>query len=58
MVTDRNRSVLAKEYFDLPVTFERGQDRIATNQVIKEIIIPRARDVASGNNSEVPSASM
>lgn len=52
-VTDRNRSVLAKEYFDLPVRFERGQDRVQTNQVIKEIIIPRASATVSGNNFEV-----
>ena len=52
-VTDRNRSVLAKEYFDLPVTFERGQDRVTTNQVIKEILIPRASATVSGNNFEV-----
>jgi hypothetical protein len=52
-VTDRNRSVLAKEYFDLPVTFERGQDRVTTNQVIKDIMIPRSSATVSGNNFEV-----
>jgi hypothetical protein len=52
-VTDRNRSVLAKEFFDLPVRFEPGQDRVSTNQVIKEIMIPRASATVSGNNFEV-----
>ncbi|HWE46640.1 MAG TPA: Tat pathway signal sequence domain protein [Caulobacteraceae bacterium] len=52
-VTDRNRSVLAKQYFDLPVKFERGQDRLSTNQVIQEILIPRASATVSGNNFEV-----
>ena len=52
-VTDRNRSVLAKEYFDLPVKFEPGEDRVSTNQVIKEIVIPRASATVSGNNFEV-----
>ena len=52
-VTDRNRSVLGKEYFDLPVRFAPGQDRISENQVIKEIVIPRASAAVSGNNFEV-----
>ncbi|HEY3814006.1 MAG TPA: Tat pathway signal sequence domain protein [Caulobacteraceae bacterium] len=52
-VTDRNRSVLAKEFFDLPVKFEHGQDRVSVNQVIKEIVIPRASATVSGNNFEV-----
>lgn len=28
-VTDRNRAVLDKEWFDLPVTFPAGQDRVS-----------------------------
>jgi hypothetical protein len=52
-VTDRNRSVLAKQYFDLPVTFAKGEDRISRNEVFKEIVIPRASATVSGNNFEV-----
>jgi hypothetical protein len=52
-VTDRNRSVIDKEYFDLPVKFASGQDRISTNQVIQEVVIPRASATVSGNNFEV-----
>jgi hypothetical protein len=52
-VTDRNRTVLAKEFFDLPVRFAPGQDRITTNQVIAEVLIPRSSATVSGNNFEV-----
>src|ERR1700761_5712181 len=31
-VTHRNQSVLAKEYFDLPVTFPAGQDRVSVTE--------------------------
>jgi hypothetical protein len=52
-VTDRNRSVLAKEYFDLPVKFAPGTDRVTANQTIEEVEIPRASATVSGNNFEV-----
>lgn len=50
-VTERNKAVLAKTYFDLPVIFE-GADRtsVVENQTI---IIPRAELTTSGNNFEI-----
>lgn len=49
-VTERNRAILAKEYFDLPVTFNG-----TTAQVREErtIVIPRASTEVSGSNFEV-----
>jgi hypothetical protein len=52
-VTDRNREVLAKQTFDLPVNFPAGQDRLYKTEVIKEIVIPRAKATVSGANFEV-----
>jgi opacity protein-like surface antigen len=52
-VTERNKSVLAKEYFDLPVTFAQGQDRVYANETLKTITIPRADEKVSGGNFEV-----
>jgi hypothetical protein len=52
-VTDRNRAVLAKEYFDLPATFPPGQDRIEITQDVLGITIPRATPKVSGANFEV-----
>jgi hypothetical protein len=52
-VTDRNREVLAKETFDLPVTFPQGQDRVYATEDIAEIAIPRAAATTSGSNFEV-----
>ena len=52
-VTDRNRGVLDKEYFDLPVTFKSGQDRVMITQDITGITIPRADVKVSGSNFEV-----
>lgn len=50
-VTERNKAVLAKEYFDLPVNFE-GQP---TAQAIQEqtVIIPRTDATISGDNFEI-----
>ena len=50
-VTERNKAVLAKEYFDLPVNFE-GQP---TAQITQDqtIMIPRADATISGDNFEV-----
>lgn len=49
-VTERNSAILAKEYFDLPVTFDG-----ATAQVREErtVMIPRASTEVSGSNFEV-----
>jgi hypothetical protein len=52
-VTDRNKGVLDKEYFDLPVTFKPGQDRMSVTQDIMGITIPRADIKVSGANFEV-----
>ena len=52
-VTERNQSVIAKEYFDLPVTFPAGQDRVYTRETIEQITIPRADAKVSGGNFEV-----
>jgi len=50
-VTERNRAVLAKEYFDLPVDFD-GADRTSVTQE-RVIVIPRAGIETSGANFEV-----
>lgn len=52
-VTDRNREVLAKQTFDLPVTFPRGHDRVYKREEIPNIVIPRAAASTSGSNFEV-----
>jgi hypothetical protein len=52
-VTDRNREVLAKQTFDLPVQFPAGQDRLYRTEAIKQIVIPRATPTVSGANFEV-----
>jgi hypothetical protein len=52
-VTDRNREVIAKETFDVPVKFAEGQDRVYVTEQIKEITIPRATITTSGSNFEV-----
>ena len=51
-VTDRNRSVLAKEYFDLPVNFH-GRDRVMVTEELNGITIPRGGVQVSGSNFEV-----
>ncbi|HEY7852279.1 MAG TPA: Tat pathway signal sequence domain protein, partial [Caulobacteraceae bacterium] len=38
-VTDRNHAVLDKEFFDLPVSFPSGQDRVSTVETLKGITI-------------------
>jgi len=52
-VTKRNDAVIAKEYFDLPVTFGAGEDRVYRRQTIEGIVIPRASLTTSGANFEV-----
>lgn len=51
-ITDRNRSVLAKEYFTLPADF-KGGDRLMMTDRISNISIPRAGENVSGANFEV-----
>jgi hypothetical protein len=52
-VTDRNRAVIDKEYFDIPVDFAPGQDRVQKTEDITGISIPRADIKVSGANFEV-----
>ena len=52
-VTDRNQEVIAKEYFNLPVTFPAGADRALVTDKVYGISIPRARATVSGSNFEV-----
>lgn len=52
-VTERNQTVIAKEYFDLPVSFAAGQDRVFATETLNTITIPRADAKVSGGNFEV-----
>ena len=52
-VTQRNQSIIAKEYFDLPVKFAAGQDRAMVRESLGGIVIPRASIETSGSNFEV-----
>lgn len=52
-VTKRNEAVIAKQYFDLPISFSPGQDRVYATEKMAQITIPRAKDTTSGANFEV-----
>ena len=52
-VTDRNREVLAKRTFEMPVSFPSGRDRIYKREMINDVTIPRADANVSGANFEV-----
>ena len=52
-VTHRNREVLAKQEFEVPIDFKSGQDRIGWVEHIKDITIPRANNTVSGENFEI-----
>ncbi len=52
-VNHRNREVLAKEYFTVPVDFPSHQDRVGMLDKIDSITIPRANNTVSGENFEV-----
>ena len=52
-VTDRNREVIAKQNFDLPVTFPAGQDRVYLTDQVSNIVIPRGAATTSGANFEI-----
>ncbi|GGZ39379.1 Tat pathway signal sequence domain protein [Asticcacaulis endophyticus] len=52
-VTDKDQAVLAKEYFDLPVTFADGQSRVDVATKLENIVIPRAASTVAGSNFEV-----
>ncbi|MBU3971891.1 MAG: Tat pathway signal sequence domain protein [Alphaproteobacteria bacterium] len=50
-VTERNRAVLAKEYFDLPVDFDGATTATVTQD--QTIVIPRAEATISGDHFEI-----
>lgn len=50
-VTERNKAVLAKEYFDLPVSFDGAPTASVTQDQV--IVIPRAEATTSGDNFEI-----
>ena len=52
-VTERNRTVLAKEWFDIEAEFEDGQNRVDYRERLGGITIPRAGTDTSGANFEV-----
>ena len=52
-VTDRNRAVLDKQEFTLPVEFPGGSDRVTVTESIPSITIPRKDSKVSGANFEV-----
>jgi hypothetical protein len=52
-VTDRNREVIARQTFDLPVNFPAGKDRVYMSDTINNIVIPRGTSTTSGANFEV-----
>jgi hypothetical protein len=52
-VTDRNRAVIQKQYFDMPVAFPAGHDRVDKTEDVLGIVIPRGDIKVSGANFEV-----
>lgn len=50
-VTERNRAVLSKEYFDLPVNFNGAETATVTRD--QTIVIPRAEATTSGDHFEI-----
>jgi hypothetical protein len=51
-VTERNRQVITREEFALPVTFE-GRDRTGMAVEVGEIVLPRGSETVSGSNYEI-----
>ncbi len=52
-VTDRNREVIARQDFALPVKFPDGKDRVYVTDSVGGIVIPRGTATTSGANFEV-----
>jgi hypothetical protein len=52
-VTRRDRSVLAKERFDIQVAWPSGKDIVRHTETVPGIVIPRANETISGSNFEV-----
>lgn len=51
-VTERNKAVFYKQYFDMPTDFGSG-DRVNAEQTIEGLTIPRAGPTVSGSNFEI-----
>ncbi|MEE9328737.1 MAG: hypothetical protein V3V30_01260 [Parvularculaceae bacterium] len=51
-VTRTNKEFIAKEEFDLPVNFKRG-DVVTISDTVGNIVIPRKDDSTSGTNFEI-----
>lgn len=52
-ITRKNRDLIARQEFSVPVKFKRGRDVAITSDVINKIIIPRANENISGDNFEI-----
>ena len=52
-VTERNKGVIAKQWFNLPANFPAGRDRVYVTERIAEITIPRAEITTSSSNFEI-----
>ena len=52
-VTRTNVGPLAKQYFDVPVHFDKGDVRVTHKETIKKIVIPRANANISGAAFEI-----
>ena len=52
-VTERNRAVIAKEYFTFNAEFKPGQDRLVATERLAGITIPRKDQNTSGANFEI-----
>ena len=52
-VTERNKAVLEKQYFDVPVQFAPGSDRVSRVEKFEGVTIPRAAATVSGSNFEI-----
>ncbi len=52
-VTRRDIAPIARQYFEIPVEFPHGADRVAGTYEVERIVIPRANETISGANFEV-----
>jgi hypothetical protein len=52
-VTERNRAVIAKEWFSMRADFQPGQDRLTATERLGGITIPRKDQNVMGNNFEI-----
>lgn len=52
-ITRRDKSVLAKEKFNIDVTWPAGKDVVRHTETIPGIVIPRANETISGSNFDV-----